>query len=178
MKAKIAGVMLLALGACAVTPPPDLVPEGPSYRDKDALIGVTSRFDEAKFGGVWYVRAGFDPELGRMAFNYIDGPKGKVMRLGVFVCDGAGVCGDFAEDLPVKRLGKGRFSVTLPSGKPREFWVLWVDEGFRTAVLGNKAGDFGWIVDRSTKGGADRLRAAREILDFNGYDVRQLKEIR
>jgi apolipoprotein D and lipocalin family protein len=113
-----------------------------------------------------------------MAFRMIDTPKGPVMRLGAFVCDPAGICGDFSEDLPTKKLGKGRFSVEMPNGLGREFWVLWVDEGFRTAVLGNKEGDFGWIVDRSTKGGADRVKAAREILDFNGYDVSQLKVVK
>lgn len=170
-----AGVM--ALGACVSTPPAPVV-TGPTYRDPAALIGITSRFDEAKFTGVWYIRAGFDPALGRMAFRMIDTPKGPVMRLGAFVCDPAGICGDFSEDLPVKTLSKGRFSVKMPDGLSREFWVLWVDEGFRTAVLGNKQGDFGWIVDRSTKGGADRIKAAREILDFNGYNVSQLKVIK
>ena len=59
----------------------------------------------------------------------------------------------------------------------RQFWVLWVDEGFRTAVLGNPDGTFGWIVDRSTTGGADRIKAAREILDFNGYDTGRLRVV-
>ncbi len=167
----------LALGACAAEVPTP-VSIGPSYRDQSSPIGITSRFNAPKFEGVWYVRAGFDPALGRMAFRMIDTPKGPAMRLGAFVCDGAGVCGDFAEDLPVRMLGKGRYSVRMPDGKNREFWVLWVDEGFRTAVLGNKAGDFGWIVDRSTKGGADRMKAAGEILDFNGYDVSKLKVIK
>jgi apolipoprotein D and lipocalin family protein len=172
----IAGVM--ALGGCVPTPPIAPVITGPTYRDPTALIGVTSRFDADKFTGVWYVRAGFDPSLGRMGFRMIDTPKGQVMRLGAFVCDGAGICGDFSEDLPTTKLGKGRFNVEMPNGQNREFWVLWVDEGFRTAVLGNKQGDFGWIVDRSTKGGADRIKAAREILDFNGYDVSQLKVVK
>ncbi|MEH6646311.1 lipocalin family protein [Sulfitobacter sp.] len=168
---------LVALGACAGELPAPL-PVGPIYRDQSALIGVTSRFDEKKFGGVWYVRAGFDRDIDRMAFRIIDGPKGSVMRLGVFVCDPAGVCGDYSEDLPLTRQGKGQFRVKMPNGQTRNFWVLWVDEGFRTAVLGNKTGDFGWIVDRSTKGGADRIKAAREILDFNGYDVRQLRTVK
>lgn len=173
----LAFAALMGVAACSA-PPPEPVAVGPSYRDPNALIGVTSRFDAKKFEGVWYVRAGYDPALGRMAFRMMDTPKGAVMRLGVFVCDGAGVCGDYAEDLPTKPLGKGRFAVTMPDGQPREFWVLWVDEGFRTAVLGNKAGSFGWIVDRSTTGGADRIKAAREILDFNGYDVSQLKVVK
>ncbi|WP_267166953.1 lipocalin family protein [Sulfitobacter sp. F26169L] len=167
---------VMALGACAATPP--TAAYGPSYRNPDALIGVTSRYNAQKFAGVWYIRAGFDPALGRMAFRMIDTHKGQVMRLGAFVCDPAGVCGDFSEDLPVTRLGKGQFRARMPDGQDRDFWVLWVDEGFRTAVLGNKQGNFGWIVDRSTKGGVDRIKAATEILDFNGYDISKLKVVK
>lgn len=173
----LAAAAVVVLGACVATPPPS-VTKLQSYRDRSALIGVTSRFDEAKFAGVWYVRAGFDPELGKMAFNMRATPQGPVMRLGAFVCDPAGVCGDFAEDLPLKRISNGRYSTKMPSGETREFWVLWVDEGFRTAVMGNRDGTFGWIVDRSTKGGADRIKAARGILDFNGYNVSRLKVVK
>ena len=71
--------------------------------------------------------------------------------------------------------GQGRYALSRPDGSTRTLWVLWVDEGFRTAVVGNPAGDFGWILDRSASGGADRIAAAREILDFNGYDTDQLR---
>lgn len=165
----------LALGACAAIPPP--TSNLPSYRDQDALIGVTSRFTASRFGGVWYVRAGFDPALGQTAFRITRTSKGIVMRLGASVCDPAGVCSEVSEDLPIKRIGQGRFSVVMPSGERREFWVLWVDESFRTAVLGNPDGTFGWIIDRSRTGGADRIKAAREILDFNGYDVSRLRGV-
>ncbi|WP_298857735.1 lipocalin family protein [uncultured Sulfitobacter sp.] len=177
MRGFAGALVAVALGACAADVPAP-VPLGPSYRDQTSPIGITSRFDAEKFEGVWYVRAGFDPSLGRMAFRMVDTPKGPAMRLGAFVCDPAGVCGDFAEDLPLTWISRGRYSVRMPDGMTREFWVLWVDEGFRTAVLGNKTGEFGWIVDRSTKGGADRMKAAREILDFNGYDVRQLRTVK
>ena len=168
---------VLALGACAAVVPSS-VPSGPSFRDHSVPIGVTSRFNTKDFEGLWYVRAGFDPDIGRMALRMMETPAGRVMRLGVVVCDAAGGCGDFAEDLPVKTLGKGRFLVTMPDGQDREMWVLWLDEGFRTAVLGNKVGDFGWIIDRSTTGGADRIKAAREILDFNGYAVNMLRTVK
>ncbi|KIN73227.1 lipocalin family protein [Sulfitobacter guttiformis] len=163
------GTVMLALGACAANPPKVTTLQG--YRDPDALIGVTSRFEDAKFDGLWYVRAQFDPGVPKLSFRLTP----TSMRLGAPVCDVSGLCGEVAEDLALRRNGKGRFTVTMPSGEAREFWVLWVDEGFRTAVLGNRDGTFGWIVDRSTTGGADRIAAAREILDFNGYDVRKLR---
>ena len=174
MKQFLTAIALCGLAACAAPP----VTVAPSYRDMSQPIGVTSRFDEARFGGLWYVRAGFAPDLGRMALKLMDTPAGLQMRLGAFVCDPAGICGDFAEDLPVRRLGKGRYQIAMPDGEERRFWVLWVDEGFRTAVVGNPEGTFGWILDRATTGGSDRIKAAREILDFNGYDLNNLKVVK
>ncbi|OCX64695.1 hypothetical protein BFP70_11040 [Thioclava sp. SK-1] len=49
-------------------------------------------------------------------------------------------------------------------------WVLWVDQDYRIAVLGTPSGQFGQIIGR--KGIEDRpdlRKAAREILEFNGY---------
>lgn len=160
---------LLGLGACGAPAPK--VTELQGYRDRSALIGVTSRYDAARFDGLWYVRAQFDPAAPQLSFRLTPG----AMRLGAPACDAAGVCSEVAQDLALRRTGRGQFSVTMPSGERRAFWVLWVDEGFRTAVLGNPDGTFGWIVDRSRTGGGDRIAAAREILDFNGYDVGQLR---
>jgi apolipoprotein D and lipocalin family protein len=74
----------------------------------------------------------------------------------------------------------GRFDFAFHEGGTgqrymRDIWVLWVDEGFRTAALGAPDGSFAWIIDRNETGGADRIKAAREVLEFNGYDVSKLK---
>ena len=53
--------------------------------------------------------------------------------------------------------------------------VLWVDEGFRTAVLGTPSGSRAFILDRGATPAPDRLRAAREILNWYGYDLAQLE---
>ena len=180
MKALLAGVVVLALGACAATappPPPAAIPQGATYRDQSAPIGATSRFDAAKFDGVWYARAGFDPNRPKLIYRMQLAQKNPIVRIGAPVCDASGVCGYTSQDLVATRRGTGRYDVVLPNGAVSDYYVLWVDEGFRTAVLGNKAGRFGWILDRSTTGGADRIRAAREILDFNGYDLSKLKVI-
>ena len=53
--------------------------------------------------------------------------------------------------------------------------MVWVDEGYRTAAIGTPDGSFGWVLDRAASGGGDRITAAREILEFNGYDEGALR---
>ena len=171
----LGAITAATLGACAPGTPGPVLDPGPSLRNQATLIGVTSRFDEDKFQGLWHLR-GYLPateEFDQLGFRLA--AQGPEFRLGANVCDGAGICGTFAETLETKRQGKGRYSVKMIDGRARTLWVLWVDEGFRTAVIGNPAGTFAWIIDRAPKGGTDRIKAAREILDFNGYDLSQLK---
>ena len=55
--------------------------------------------------------------------------------------------------------------------------VMWVDEGFRTAVVGDADGRWAAILNRSRKPAADRIKAATEILDFNGWDISKLRKV-
>ena len=75
--------------------------------------------------------------------------------------------------------GPARLKVSFPSVPfgASDYWVLWVDEGYRTAVVGAPNGKSGWILNRDPQIPTDRLNAAREILDFNGYDLDRLMEV-
>jgi apolipoprotein D and lipocalin family protein len=53
-------------------------------------------------------------------------------------------------------------------------WVHWLDFDNRTAALGAPDGSRVWIMDRSGAP-AERLSAAREILDWYGYDLSRLR---
>jgi apolipoprotein D and lipocalin family protein len=53
--------------------------------------------------------------------------------------------------------------------------AMWVDEGFRTAVLGTPSGRVGYILDRKPNPRKGRLKAATEILKFYGWDTGRLK---
>ena len=53
--------------------------------------------------------------------------------------------------------------------------VMWVDEGFRTAVLGTPSGNVGYVLDRKPKPSPDRYKAATEILTFYGWDISRLQ---
>ncbi len=60
------------------------------------------------------------------------------------------------------------------SGEVPELWILWVDDDFRTAVIGTPDGSLGWIMDRPGQASPDRTAAAREVLDWSGYDLGRL----
>lgn len=65
-------------------------------------------------------------------------------------------------------VGPGRLRV-----KGEDWWVIWVDVGYRTLAIGTPSGRFGIILDRGQIP-VDRLNAAREIFDFNGYRTEAL----
>lgn len=65
--------------------------------------------------------------------------------------------------------------VAQPAGPGRlalkgqeDWWILWVDSGYRTLAIGTPSGRFGFVLDRGAVA-PDRLAAAREVFDFNGY---------
>ncbi|MFZ1481687.1 MAG: lipocalin, partial [Paracoccaceae bacterium] len=60
--------------------------------------------------------------------------------------------------------GPGRLAVSDMA----DWWVIWVDSGYRTLAIATPDGSFGFVLDRG-RIGADRLAAAAEVFDFNGY---------
>ena len=150
---RLALALLLGLSACTAD----------SYRDPSAGISSTTRFELARMQGDWRVVARFG-----------DPTDPSVRAAERFRFDGATVIHttrDGARTLPVTVTGPGRMEVG-----GRALWVLWVDDGFRTAAIGAPSGAYGWIMERG-QGAPDRRRAAREILDWAGYDLRQLVEV-
>jgi len=137
------------------------------FRDKGAPIYSSTRFEAARFAGDWIFREAV-PADGPLSVT-VSGvtPQG-------FLWDesGRGATGAYQRKVDARLTGTGRFTLD-----GREVWVLWVDDGFRTAALGTPDGSFGWILDRNAAGGGDRITAAREILDFNGYDVSKLTKV-
>lgn len=171
--ARIAAAALLAVtaAACSVPGPP---PAGPDFRRAGAPIASKALFDLDRFLGDWQVVAAFPWSEQALcpgkSFRFGTGPSG----LGL---ERRCAAGQTASRIAL--VGPGRFAVT-PRAEPfpeGALWVLWVDEGYRTAVLGMPSGQGGWILDRSGAIPDDRLAAAREILDFNGYDTSRLVEV-
>ena len=158
------------LAACGTAP----VPEPAGFRDPAALIGATSRYDADRFAGAWQVRGAFpgDGDLRAVTFA----PQGPTFVETRETCDSTGVCAPRRVVWAATQEGPGRYLLRAAAGgAERALWVLWVDEDFRTAVIGTPQGGYGWILDRAATGGEDRMVAAREILSFNGYDLRALQ---
>lgn len=170
---KIALLLTLALAGCTAAVAPLL----PSYRDTDVAIASKADFDPARYAGRWYEVARFPVPFqagcaGALA-EYA-APEGDTLRL-------RNTCLD-AEGAPLRAItgqavvdGPGRLRVTL-TGVPFEapYWVLWTDTDYRTAVVGQPDGRAGWILNRTPVIRPDRLTAALEVLDFNGYDTDRL----
>lgn len=78
---------------------------------------------------------------------------------------------------PLAISGPGRLRPMDQAQAPlnRDWWVLWVDVDIRTLVLGTPDGSFAVILNRDARLPGDRRKAAREILEWNGYDLSHLQ---
>ena len=153
MRGRVTGMIALAIGlaltGCG----------GGQHRDKGAPITSMALFDPVKFAGNWH-------EVGGFGSADCDISIGQPTASGFPVaetCRGAPRAG------VGRMIGPGRFVLQMPGDGPA--WVLWVDEGYRTAVLGTPSGAFGRILNRTPEIPGDRLTAARDVLRFNGYDT-------
>lgn len=172
MRPLLGSIALFALASCSVV---DAV--APSYRNQDVTIASAAAFDASRYLGRWYEVARFpNPFQSNCPGAIADYAAGDGEILVSNLClDASGAVIDEITGTATDE-GLGRLSVRL-QGVPvaADYWVLWVDEGYRTAVVGAPNGRVGWVLNRDPDIPADRLAAAREVLDFNGYDVSQLQ---
>ncbi|RLJ60525.1 apolipoprotein D and lipocalin family protein [Litoreibacter meonggei] len=165
----------MALAAC--TPKPQFVPDG--YRDQRVAITSSTRFDAERFAGDWRVIESFEQtprEVTTSRLSFQPAPAGYV-----YVARANPSPLDATVELspwPTLKIGAfGRLTYATPYDAVDPIWVIWVDEDHRTAVLGTPSGRFGMIINRTANLRSDRLKAAREILAFNGYDVTKLRKV-
>ncbi|SLN34880.1 Lipocalin-like domain protein [Roseovarius gaetbuli] len=167
---RIWGALAVAtlIAGCAAPEAP-----GPGYRDTQVPLTYTSRSDAIRLAGDWHLRAHYPGDEWLRRVSYLRARDGQeAFKLVSRGCDANGGCKDFAALWRATPLGPNRWRLADPQGgKPRDLWVIWVDEGYRTAAIGAPDGGYGWVLDRAAAGGTDRITAAREILDFNGYDT-------
>ena len=151
---------------------------GSGYRARSVTIASSASFDPERYLGRWYEVARypnpFQAQCAGAAVDYAPGEGGEILVRNLCLDSDGAVIDESAGT--ARLVGPGRLSVRLegvPVAAP--YWVLWVDEGYRTAVVGQPNGRAGWILNREPQIPQDRWIAAREVLDFNGYDLSRLQ---
>lgn len=154
----------LLLAACVAAPTTVMVGR---YRPAEAAIYSSAVLEPARLAGRWQQVAGFGATgcpPGVVEISRADNG----LQISYRLCQAGGLAQGQGVMQPD---GPGRFGVP---GQPGPWWVLWADGDYRTLVIGTPNGRLGFILNRGAIS-ADRLVAAREILDWNGYDLRQLR---
>lgn len=152
---RIALTLVLVLAGCAAK-----APAPTAFRAAGDPIWSAAAFQPADVAGTWRQVADFRTagscEAGAVEITPVAGG----LQLRGTLCL-AGKAEAVSGTAPL--VGPGRLRV-----KGEDWWVIWVDVGYRTLAIGTPSGRFGIILDRGAIPG-DRLNAAREIFDFNGY---------
>jgi apolipoprotein D and lipocalin family protein len=148
----------LCLAACVNAPPVKVQ----AFRQPGAPIYSAATLDLADLSGSWTEVAALQPRDGTCAKG--GGMRIKGQAVEYWLCIGGRMVKGHGVMRPT---GPGRF--TLP-GLAQPVWVLWVDADHRSLVLGTPNGTFATVLDRNNIS-LDREVAAREILDWNGYDL-------
>ena len=157
--------LALVLAACAR----DAAPGG-AFRAPGTPIYSNATFDFARMPGTWAQVATFG----------IPCPPGRVivtpdLTLRARLCLNGTITEVQGRITPT---GPGRFRIVGAEGAlTQDWWVVWVDVGYRTLAIGTPSGDFGFILNRDGPLPFDRLTAAAEIFDFNGYDRARLTRL-
>lgn len=155
---------------------------GGNYRDQNAPISTVQSVDLNRYQGLWYEIARFpvffeegcvgvtaeyalnDDGSVRVINSCREGsltatPRNATARAEAVDASGAKLNVDF---LPL---------VPFTSG---DYWILDIDEGYETVVVGTPNGFAGWILARDPQIDQARLQRGIEALKRNGYDVSQL----
>lgn len=173
------GIVMGCAQVAHVTPSADIS----TLRNPAAPVASQADVSAADLAGAWVVRqTGGNrwPVLQQSVHFQTDGDDLILPARGVD-CDPLGVCHGAGIAVRYAPIATGRWRVVEPltTGQavlPPEIWVHWMDFDDRTMAIGNPNGNMVAILDRSANGGADRIVAARDILDWFGYDLAQINE--
>lgn len=161
--------LALLLGACAAKPP---VPQ--NFRKPGTPIYSIAAFDPSRLPGKWSEVASFAPEGAACRPGGLEIVQtGAGLRATGRLCRAGAEVGHSGALTPVGPGGR-----MMLAGEAEPLWVVWVDTDYRTLVIGTPSGRFGWVLNRGGALPSDRLKAAREILDWNGYDLARLRVLR
>ncbi|MBJ3763437.1 lipocalin family protein [Maribius pontilimi] len=169
-----AALVAFSISGCSSENP--LIPAA-SYRDTAVNMSSIALFDPAEYAGRWYEIASYPVpfQQGCTQTQAVYTPRSPGVLDVRNSCLRDGKLQSIAGE--ARLAGPGRLAVSFDTVPflTAPYWVLWVDEGYRTAVVGVPSGRAGWILNRDPQIPDDRLEAAKEILLFNGYDLAELQ---
>ncbi len=155
-------ILLIVLASCSRKPAESL-----AFRDPEAPIYSSAVLETARLSGHW-------------------------VQVATFAAGGQAACAPGRVDIAAGQAswdlclagGPVRGSGPMATGKPGRFeldgmpvwWVLWADADYRTLVIGTPSGRMGFVLNRAAALPADRAKAARDILRFNGYKIDNMVE--
>ncbi len=158
-------IPLLALAACAAA-----APQITGYRDPATPIYSNAVLQLSDYAGEW-TQAGDFATATCAAGAITMQPTTSGMNVSGSLCL-AGLSTDVSGAYAAA--GPGR----LQRGEDAPWWVIWADTNLRTLAIGTPDGRFGFILNKGANLPQDRLNAAREVFDFNGYNLAQLRMMR
>lgn len=170
---KFALLLALSLTACV---------SGGNYRDQSVPIQTVPSVDLNRYQGLWYEIARFPVSFEDGCFGvtaeYKINPDGSVLvknscRQGSLRAEPrvATARAEPADDSGAKLKVDFVPYVPFTAG---DYWVLDIDKGYDTVVVGTPTGFAGWILARQPQISQARLNRGIEALRRNGYDTSQL----
>ena len=153
------GVALLS--GCLAAPAPIADPS--LLRNPTVPLSIISRGGADAMNGEWKVRASSPGyrDIKSLTFNTQAAPQHLIEFLSIS-CDTGGNCEALSDGWLAQPLAQNRWRLTSETTETEmELWVIWIDDGLRTAAIGSPDSDMAFILDRKTQGGADRIKAAR-----------------
>lgn len=147
-----------------------------NYRDTSITMESAERLEVERYLGLWYEIArfpnGFEEGCAGVTAAYARRDDGRISVTNS--CRQGGLDGEVeVADGVARVVAPGQLKVKFVEWLPFEgdYWVIGLDEDYDWAVVGEPAGDFGWILARSPQPAAADVEAAREVLTRFGYDV-------
>jgi len=171
MSRLIIGLIVL-LAACGRPAPETRT----TWRDREKPIYSNAVLDPAGLAGDWRQVAAFAAAPGGCAAGAvrIGVPQGGAVPLIADLCLGR-TRQQFQGLAALPAPGRLVPQAENAQGITQPWWILWADTDLRTLVIGTPTGEMGFILNRGGALPGDRLIAAREILDWNGYDLTRLQ---
>lgn len=155
---------------------------GGVYRDMATSIAAQQDFTAARYLGRWF-------EIARYPVSFQKGCTATTADYGPVDATTISVintCRQDSPDGPVRQIdgtaeivGPGKLKVRFGSVPfvAADYWVLWVDEDYQTAVVGVPSGRAGWILARTPRIDPARRARAEAALRANGYDPERLIDV-